>query len=76
MNLIKYLNCFACFCKTCEDKKKEEEIIIFNNYNMLKNITDDSSIPYFSFKIVYFMENRVIYMMVIHLVLYFNTRKN
>ena len=55
MNLIKYLNCFACFCKTSEDKKKEEEIIIFNNYNMLKNITDDSSRPYFSFK------NRIFY---------------
>ena len=51
MNLIKYLNCFACFCKTNEeDKKKEEEIIIFNNYNTLKIITDDNSIPYFSFK--------------------------
>ena len=50
MNLIKYLNCFACFCKTSEDKKKEEEIIIFNNYNTLKMIIDDNTIPYFSFK--------------------------
>ena len=60
MNLTKYFNCFTYFCKTNGDVKRDvdkitEDIIIYDNYKILKNIDDDNSIPYFSFK------NRVFY---------------